>query len=346
MSIRNLALPDLPESERAHTNFMYKGIDFIGKLKDEINEFERSFHSFVTAESLLNRKIETIPTLINPIIQKVGLVAIAGSSDTGKSSFLRQLCMETCAGNLSFLGFDIEATHHSAIYVSTEDDEEAVSYLLNKQNKSLNIDSSKLSKLRFIFDSENLIENLDEQLNKLPADLVVIDAFTDIYGKSMNEANQIRTFLNEYGQLAKKHKCLIIFLHHCGKRTENEPPSKNNLLGSQAFEAKMRLVMELRSDKHDPSIKHLCLVKGNYLSSEFKHESYQLTFDENMTFENTNSRVPFELLKTDNENGDREKYELIKEYMAQGLTQEETAGKVGYKSKGSVSKLIAKYEKN
>lgn len=332
------------QSEKAHLNDQYKDTDIIGLINSNINELESNFHSFITAEKLLNRKTEKIPTLIEPIIQKVGLVAIAGSSDTGKSSFLRQLCMEVCAGKSTFLDFNITPLHYSAIYVSTEDDEEAISYLLNKQNKTLNIENSNLSKLRFIFDSENLIENLDEQLKEAPADLVVIDAFTDIYGRSMNEANQIRTFLNEYGQLAKKHKCLIVFLHHCGKRTEHEPPSKNNLLGSQAFEAKMRLVMELRSDNNNPAIKHLCLVKGNYLASEYKNESYQLEFNENMTFRNTYERVPFELLKTSKDNADKEKYDRVIELQAEGLTLEQIAPMVGYKNKGSVSKLIAKHK--
>ena len=87
---------------------------------------------------------------------------------------------------------------------------------------------------------------------------------------SVNESNQVRLFLNQYSQLARKSKCLIIFMHNCGKRTEHFMPSKHNLLGSQAFEAKMRLVLELRTDIENVTYQHLCRVKGNYRSAEYK----------------------------------------------------------------------------
>ena len=160
----------------------------------------------------------------------------------------------------------------------------------------------------------------------------------------MNESNQVRLFLNQYSQLVNKHKCLIIFLHHCGKRTENFMPSKHNLLGSQAFEAKMRLVLELRTDVEDVSCKHLCCVKGNYLSAEYKTESIKLKFSENLTFSETGERVPYENLlpiSSDNET----KYNAIKQFQDEGLTVDQIAKKVGYKDKSGVSKFLGRYEK-
>ncbi len=251
---------------------------------------------FYSAEELLNRGIQSIPCLLGPFLPKTGLCAVAGSSDTGKSSLLRQLAISVAAGLLQFLGFFLTAVHKRAIYVSTEDDEYAVSYLLNKANKSLKLSAEKFKGLTFIFDTHNLLERLEKMLSETPVDLIIIDAFSDLYGKSMNDTNQVRTFLNEYSQLAQRYKCLIIFLHHTGKRTDDLAPSKHNLLGSQGFEAKMRLVIELRTDQVEPDKRHLCIVKGNYLSKEYKTESYILHFDENMTFDNTGERRPFEEL--------------------------------------------------
>ena len=45
----------------------------------------------ITGEMLLNQNIKEIPTLLEPLLPKSGLVCLAGSSDTGKSAFLRQL---------------------------------------------------------------------------------------------------------------------------------------------------------------------------------------------------------------------------------------------------------------
>ena len=107
----------------------------------------------ISAMDLLNRRIENIPCLVEPLLQKVGLACIAGSSDTGKSSLLRYLCMCVVSGETDFLGFAIRAKHKQAIYVSTEDDETAVAYLLNKQNCGMQIEPGRVQGLKFIFDT-------------------------------------------------------------------------------------------------------------------------------------------------------------------------------------------------
>jgi len=296
----------------------------------------------VSAMELLSRNIDSIPCVVEPFLQKVGLACIAGSSDTGKSSFLRYLCMCIVSGKNDFLGFKIRAEHRRAIYVSTEDDEMAIVYLLNKQNQCLQAEPTALQGLQFIFDTENILQTLDENLSNQSADIVCIDAFTDLYGRSMNESTQVRGFLNDYSQLAQKHKCLILFLHHCGKRTEELTPSKHNLLGSQAFEAKMRLVMELRSDIADTNLKHLCIVKGNYLPATAKNDSYCLHFTENMTFENTGNRSPIETLAKANDDG-KQKYDQLIGFLKAGHTQEQAAKHFGYANKSSISRLIKKF---
>lgn len=301
----------------------------------------------ISAEKLLNMDIIEIPFLIDGLIHKVGLAAIAGSSDTGKSAFLRYLCMSICAKKSEFLNFKINATHNRAIYVSTEDDELSTANLLCKQNKDLDVDPSELSGLRFVFDTENLLDTLDTMLSESSVDIVVIDAFTDLYTKSMNDISQVRGYLNEYSQLAQKHQCLFLFLHHCGKRTENFVPSKDNLIGSQGFEGKMRLVLELRSDFVDVSYKHLCCVKGNYLPAKEKSESYKLKFTENLTFEDTGERVLFtDLKKSDDSDADIAKYELAVRLQSEGMSMDDIAEKLGYRNKSSVSRLLKKYGNN
>lgn len=106
----------------------------------------------------------------------------------------------------------------------------------------------------------------------------------------------------------------------------------------------MRLVLELRTDVEDVSCKHLCCVKGNYLSAEYKTESIKLKFSENLTFSETGERVPYENLlpiSSDNET----KYNAIKQFQDEGLTLDQIAKKVGYKDKSGVSKFLGRYEK-
>ena len=300
----------------------------------------------ITGEYLLQVKIEQIPCLIEPLLQLIGLACLAGSSDTGKSSLLRQLDICIVTGDSKFLGFTINAKHKSVIYVSTEDDQSATSYLLNKQASVYK--PEQLKGLRFVFDTDNLLTELDARLTHKPADLIIIDCFADSYGGNLKETQEIRTFLHPYQQLAAKHQCLILFLHHTGKRTENLEPSKNNLLSGQGFEAKMRLVIELRADQMNPNQRHLCIVKGNYLPTRYKKESFVLQFDEqNFTFSNTGESIPFELLvrQPDTDNS-KTKWEQAKELKDKGQNYEQIANAIGYNSKGSVTKLFDKAKRN
>lgn len=325
-------------------NYVQGITEDIEKMQDQVVLGANGFGE-ITGEMLLNKNIKEIPSLLEPLLPKSGLVCLAGSSDTGKSAFLRQLSMSVSAGLKTFLGMRLNVEHHSAIYVSTEDDETANAYLIGRQNNDLNMDPASLRGLRFLFDSEDVVAELDQRLTAQPADLVVVDCFSDLYTGSMNEGNQVRQFLMQYLHLVTKHKCLIIFLHHCGKRTETFMPSKHNLLGSQAFEAKMRLVMELRSDLADVTYKHLCCVKGNYLSADNKSESIKLRFTEHLTFKETGERVPFENLVPISTNNEA-KYQAIMQLKDDGLTYDEIAKKVGYKDKSGVAKFVQRYEQN
>jgi RecA-family ATPase len=173
--------------------------------------------------------------------------------------------------------------------------------------------------------------------------LVVIDAFGDLYTGDANKTNQIRQFLHDYSQLAQKHECLVLWLHHTGKRTDDEAPSKHNVIGGQGFEGKMRLLLELRRDHHDQSLRHLCIVKGNYLPDTYKNESYVLRF-ENFLFGQTGERVAFDQLAKPNQEMDvgQEKYNQIQEARQQGHKGEALAKHLGW-SKGYISQIERKY---
>ncbi len=244
----------------------------------------------VNGMQLLNDGICDIPKLIDPIFHRVGLAALIGSSDTGKSSLLRELCVCVVTGR-DFIGWKVEPVYKRAYYVSTEDDKMAISYLLKKQNQDYGLEPQELENLVYIFETDNLLNRLEKELSENPADLVIIDAFADVFTGQLYETNRVRAFLNDFSQLAQKYGCLVIFLHHTNKRSDNLEPSKHNALGSQGFEAKMRLMIELKSDIQSVNQKHFCIVKSNYLSHQFKTHSFNLQFTENLTFKNLNTRT-------------------------------------------------------
>lgn len=261
------------------------------RLADEVENLNPKSYS---AKELYEMGITEFPCLIEPIFPKTGLAVLAGSSDTGKSTILRQLAMSIVRGDETFLGWKINAEHHRVIYVSTEDDKFAISYLLNNTIKEGD-DIEKYENLRYVFSLEDPSVELEEILADGPVDCIIIDAFSDLYSGEMNQVNKVRNFMNQFFVIADRHNCLVIFLHHTGKRTEDFPPNKNNLLGSQGIEGKARQVIEMRRDPYDAQYRHLCIVKGNYLMDDMKTHSYRLLF-ENQYFSMTDDRVDFDNL--------------------------------------------------
>ncbi len=150
-----------------------------------------SAKNYFTASELLEMNTEEIPCLLAPLLPKTGLCGFGGTSDVGKSSFLRQLSTHIVLDKKEFLGFRLNATHKSVIYVSTEDDETALSWLLKKQQNGISYNNEDLQGLRFLLDSNDLLQQLDNKLSEQSADLVILDAFSDIYFDKINDEKYV-----------------------------------------------------------------------------------------------------------------------------------------------------------
>jgi RecA-family ATPase len=318
----------------------------IDQMMERQEAEKQTFRKYlVNGYDMLNLSAEQMDCLVEPILPRVGLAALVGTSDSGKSTLLRGLAMAVASGSKEYLGFALRPKHRSAIYISTEDDASAVGVLMQRQLEELGTPKEAFASLDFVFEIDSLVENLDQMLEDRPRDLVVVDAFADLYTGPMNENNRVRSFLNQFSQLAIKHSVLILFLHHTGKRTEMLNPSKHNAIGSQGFEAKMRIMMELRPDPTQYDLRHLCIVKGNYLPAEYKHDSFELRFTDTLNFEATGARVPFAALKERTERDDEmdEKIILARAMREEGKTLQEIAEVLGYKSHSSISDIIKKF---
>ena len=301
---------------------------------DETIAKEQNKDSFgienISAQELLENSINDVPCLIPSIFHKVGLAALIGSSDTGKSALLRQLCVSVITGK-KFLNWEVNPTHFRAYYISTEDDKTAISSMLKKQNQQWHIATNKMDNLIFVFDTENITKRLELMLIDKPADVVVIDAFSDIYSGQLYETNKVRECLNEYNRIAQKYGCLIIFLHHTNKRSDELAPSKHNALGSQGFEAKMRLMIELKKNALNPADKYFCIVKGNYLSFDYKTMAYDLHFDENLSFSSLDTMTSFERINKEKSDMDQleQDYNDAMKKREEGMTWQEVANSLG-----------------
>ena len=303
---------------------------------------------FISGRQLLEGECEQIPMLIEPLVPQVGLTALVGGSDVGKSSFLRQLATAVALGDSTFLGFRLNTRNRRAIYVSTEDDEGHVRFLLRVQSEVRGLPASAYDGLSYLFETEDVLSDLQEMLSQYPADLIILDAYSDLFTGQLNDAQQVRAFLSGFHQMAVRFKCAVILLHHTGKYKDEQQPSKHHVVGSQAFEAKMRLVLELRPDVLDADTLHLCILKGNYLPNAQKQQTYVLRRDQAMTFHTTGQRNELSSLqrpaRAETGGYTLAKYQEAKEMRDAGKTLDEIAVALGYQHRSAISKLIHKFE--
>lgn len=303
------------------------------------------------ALELYNFKTIKVPKLLDPFLQRVGLASLVGTSDSGKSTFLRQLGLSIVLDLKEFIGFPLDSKHKKVIYVSTEDDSISVSYSLRKQISLLEKenkfeDLNNLKNLDFIFDTDNLLKNLSKKLEENPVDLIIIDAFTDVFSKEINANTQVRHFLNDYDKLAKKHECLILFLHHTGKRSTQIAPTKDSIIGSQGFEAKMRVVLELRPNFSNDLQKDLWVLKSNFLEAKYKRNSYTLEFSKDLTFSNTGIRGSRQVMaKSNNTLLVKKIMELKKQGLSSRKIEEQLKDTEFKTSKSQIAEIIKKNKK-
>lgn len=293
------------------------------KLNVSGNEEEPKF-TVITAKELMDRPFSNLPMLVDGLIPSVGLSVFAGSSDLGKSSWLRQLAIHLVTGEERFCGFKINPIHRNVIFVSSEDDASMTQSYLHKLKPS----QKGLENIRFIFDCSNLVDCLEKALNDTKADLVIVDCMLDFYGgsRSISQANELRSWLSPIKRLANQFETQIILLHHVGKRADEKEPNKANLLGSVGLEQAARLVIELRAGD-DPNQRYLCILKANFLPTTEKVDAHELMF-EDLRFRSTGFRRPlFEIVKRSAGTFQVEQKEhvinQVLELHKQGLTQRE-----------------------
>ena len=264
--------------------------------------------------------------LIEPIFPQKGTAVLAGKPDIGKSQFARQLCIQVALGINQFIGFPIKAVHNKSIYVATEDNEDSTRASLNKQ--MIGLGEEVKENLRFMFadsmEQDDILKQLDIALTKEPADLVVVDSFGDIFtGSDSNNNMVMRNTVKLFDKIAKKHNCLLLFVHHINKGAYNSNPGQEHIQGGSGLVQKVRLAIILSEGKGD--IRYFTVVKGNYCPKEYKQNSIELKFsEETLLFTNTGKIISTNELVTQSSCGNKNDSQRKLENYAEVILENES----------------------
>jgi hypothetical protein len=245
-------------------------------------QFDMSKDEWTLGE-LLELKITEIPFLVEKLLPLHTLNVLAGQSERGKSTFYTQLALAIIQGNKEFVGCKISAINKRVLVISTEDGPIALAFRTNKQLKQIGEIEKFKDQLTFITNQDDLENRIEKHLEKNKVDLIVMDAFADVYtGGDINSSNAVRRYLNTYTKFTQKYSCTVLFVHHVGKGKQANKPEKDQLLGSAGIEGKMRnvLMLAIANGQHQLSI-----AKGNYINREDKKTPLYLNFDDStLTF--------------------------------------------------------------
>lgn len=300
-SIYKMELPEMLNNGKDISDYFCqnKHVDQFKALINQVFDVEPAIESsevhkvMYTADEIIALGNLEPDYLMSPILPRKGTAVLAGKPDTGKSQFVRQLCLHIANGIPKFLGFDLNIKNQSAIYVATEDGLEATSFLLNKQLEGLNITPNE--NLRFLIadtlEQEEILSNLDIELTKKKADLVIVDSFGDIFkGGDSNNNMAMRNTVKIFDKIANKYGCLIMFVHHINKGAYRQSPGQEHIQGGSGLLQKVRLGIQL--SEGEGNTRYFTVVKGNYCPKEFKQNSLKLTFsEETFLFTNTGSMI-------------------------------------------------------
>ena len=247
-------------------------------------------------DTILNSEECNISYVIDKLKPRGELSMIYGGSGEGKSMLERCNLLAIAYGLTEYLGFkiDLPPEDRKVCLIITEDSEKSIRTLLKKQ-------ASYFEQFRTIenpvFDiissvEDNISNVLKKRLEEVNYSVVVIDTPQDDIEGSMNDNNVIRQYLKSICNLAEEYDFALTIIHHKRKYTGDKEPSKEDLSGSQALNAKPRCIYELRENVNNPNYRNLTPVKANYESNEFLKTSIVIEMNpDTLTFTDTGIRM-------------------------------------------------------
>lgn len=216
------------------------------------------------------------------------LNGIVGGSDSGKSTFLRELAIAVAQGEEEFQSFPLRTQTKKVLIFSLEDGERDVNSFLNDFRHDL-IATEELENIHFVFEYEGkAIDTLKKITDHEKYDLIIIDSYSDVFdGYSGNDQMETKRFLNTYDAIAKAQDAALIFLHHINKASKESKVSKDSTMGSAGFQQGVRsLVVVNKMQGKYSTLRHIVVEKGNYVSSADKRKELILNFnEETLSFE-------------------------------------------------------------
>lgn len=310
---------------------------------------------FWNLKEVMQATFDGIYFILGRLIPAECITLLTGSNDVGKSIFYTLICLAIVQGVNSLFGMKLTTNHKRVLIVSTEDSIRAIKDRIKKILGESSLPEDVEKRFLILTSFTDITSRINDILEQNPCDLVVIDAFADVFEGNINSSNDVRRYMNLYDEIIQKHKCSILIVHHIGKSMRNQGANKRNVLGSTGTVDKARQVLEMQKNPKSSTIREIVITKGNYNSEEDKSKKLYLKLDPNsLTFSPADEKT-VEELKSNQANvekcdveiqkstpGRKKQMELVKQAFKlreEGKTLE-AIGKIVGKDKSTISKWL------
>jgi hypothetical protein len=256
------------------------------------------------------------------LIPRTGSCLLVGAPDLGKSQLAKELVIMVASGKMEYMGQALNPKHNRALYLSTEDGEHSVSSSLKKQ-LNFHTDCNQ-DNVQFAFYNgeplHELVEMLDTICTETPLDLLIIDAFGDIFsGNDSNNNTQMRKDVKAFDVLLRNHNLAIVFVHHINKAGYKKNPSQELIQGGSGLTQKVRSALFL--SKNEQGERFFSVAKGNYTPSFYKENKLPVVFDEiTLTFHSKGEWIPINSNHASQPRADLSAVHLNEIFSNEGLT--------------------------
>jgi len=171
---------------------------------------------FETLAEILARPDVDDTKLIDGLVPRDCVMAIVGAPDTGKSQLARQMAAAVVS-DTTFLGLRIDARHRRSLVVVTEETEADIRFGARRQQRAAARYAPERVSILIAADlsPDEVLQAVDDELQREPADLVVVDSFGDVYpGRDQNSTAEMRAALKPWAALAKRRSVTVLFVNH------------------------------------------------------------------------------------------------------------------------------------
>lgn len=259
-----------------------------GRTKEELVQLfdlaiktQQENKTLFTGKEVLESK-KTTEFIIDGILPKSNFVGLIGGSDTGKSLLLLQFGISYILSK-PILGFEVKGGK-KVFYFSFEDDTNSLKNRLTKLLKGFSEKEKDLvaANIFFELDPERIEEKIENHMEQHPeTGIVIIDPLTEILqGADMSNPSSVRERMQILKKVSTKYDLTLIFINHITKSSEESGKlNKGNSIGSQAIEAKSRVMFEMKKRLKGSILPviELGIVKGNDIEERYKSSECSLS---------------------------------------------------------------------